>query len=82
MLPFVKLFPCYRLLALENDETTNDDVRTFPEHPRAPQLGKNEMLAQHNAQHKISLRSSTASLLLILKLLVNSLMSIQSFSVW
>ena len=35
---------------------------TFPEHPSAPQLGKQEMLAQHNAQHKINLLSSTASL--------------------
>jgi hypothetical protein len=63
----VKLSLVDRLLALEmmNDERRYV-VRTFPEHPRAPQLGNNEMLAQHTAQHKISLRSSTASLLLIL----------------
>jgi hypothetical protein len=43
--------------------TYNSTERTFPEQPKAPQLGKNEILAQHNAQHKINLDSSTASLL-------------------
>ena len=37
-------------------------VITFPEHPKAPQLGKHEMLAQQTAQHKINLDSSIASL--------------------
>jgi hypothetical protein len=44
--------------------------RTLPEQPNAPQLGKHEMFAQQNAQHKISLRSSTASLLLMVLLLL------------
>jgi hypothetical protein len=44
--------------------TYNSTERTFPEQPKAPQLGKNEILAQHKAQHKINLDSSTASLLL------------------
>jgi hypothetical protein len=37
------------------------NVRTFPEQPSAPQVGKHEMLAQHSAQHNINLLSSTAS---------------------